>query len=56
MKGKGTQFEIIFVSSDRSEDSFKQYLSDMPWQALPYDYNRKDELSDIFDVEGNAWI
>lgn len=29
-------FEIIFVSSDKSEDKFDEYLGDMPWYAMPY--------------------
>ena len=38
--GKGvfipTQFEIVFVSSDRNEKAFKSYYADMPWLALPF--------------------
>ena len=34
----GAKFEIIFVSSDRDETSFKEYFADMPWLALPYEH------------------
>ena len=30
------KFEIVFVSSDRDEDSFDSYFDEMPWLALPY--------------------
>ena len=33
----GSKFEIVFVSSDRDEKSFKEYYSEMPWLALPYE-------------------
>lgn len=28
--------EVIFVSSDSSEESFESYYAEMPWLALPY--------------------
>lgn len=46
-------FEIVFVSSDRDEDSFKDYLSEMPWLALPFaDRDRKNKLSKKYKVQG----
>ena len=32
---KGKKLEIVFVSSDRDEDSFNEYYGEMPWHALP---------------------
>ena len=32
----GKNFEIIFVSSDQTEDQFKTYYSEMPWLALSF--------------------
>lgn len=52
VKEAGKKFEIIFCSSDRDEDSFKEYYSSMPWLALPYGDNRKKALSRVFDVSG----
>jgi len=48
-----SDFEIVFVSSDRDEEAFKEYHKEMPWLALPYS-NRdgKSELSNMFEVEG----
>jgi nucleoredoxin len=46
-------FEIVFVSSDKSEDAFKEYYEQMPWLALPYENRQgKEQLSDAFGVNG----
>merc|ERR1712054_598115 len=53
LKEQGKEFEIIFVSSDRDEASFKEYFSEMPWLALPYsERDLKGKLSKVFNVEG----
>ena len=33
----GDKFELIFLSSDKTEPEFKEYLNEMPWYALSYD-------------------
>ncbi len=49
----GQQFEIVFVSSDRSQSEADAYFKDMPWKALPFaDRARKDALSQKFGVQG----
>ena len=49
----GKKFQIIFVSSDRDEDSFKEYFGTMPWLALSFsDSKIKKKLSAKFDVSG----
>jgi len=51
LKTKG--LEVVFVSSDRDEASFKGYFKDMPWLAIPFsDRGRKDALSKRFKVQG----
>lgn len=45
--------EIVFVSSDRDEDSFKEYYNEMPWLALPFaDRKLKGILSNAIGVSG----
>lgn len=44
----------MFVSSDRTEETFKEYYGTMPWLALPLKDSRIDQLSSYFEVEGNA--
>ena len=47
-------FEIVFVSSDKDEDSFnKYYEGEMPWLALPFEKrDEKSALSKRFKVTG----
>jgi len=51
LQAKG--LEVVFVSSDRDEDSFKEYYGEQPWLALPYSArDKKAELSKKFKVDG----
>lgn len=53
MKEAGKKFEIVFVSSDRDEDAFDEYLADQPWLAVPYSARDiKTKLSKKFKVSG----
>ena len=33
----GKKIEIVFVSSDRDDNSYNEYYAKMPWLALPYE-------------------
>ena len=44
------------MSSDQNEEAFKEYFKTMPFLALPYDSELKDELSDYFEVEGKDFV
>lgn len=47
------KFEVIFVSSDRSEESFVKYFSTMPWTAVPYaEEKARKELAHFYGVGG----
>uniref|UniRef100_A0A3Q2W280 Nucleoredoxin n=3 Tax=Haplochromini TaxID=319058 RepID=A0A3Q2W280_HAPBU len=53
VKESGQKFEIVFVSADRSEESFKQYFSEMPWLAVPYsDEARRSRLNRLYGIQG----
>ncbi|XP_043574139.1 nucleoredoxin isoform X1 [Chiloscyllium plagiosum] len=53
IKEMGHKFEIVFVSADRSEDSFKQYFNEMPWLAVPYtDEARRSRLNWNYGIQG----
>jgi nucleoredoxin len=51
--GLKDKMEVIFVSSDRDEASFKDYSASMPWLSLPYE-NREAKalLSKACNCEG----
>jgi len=51
LKAKG--LEVVFVSSDRDENAFKEYYGEQPWLALPFgDRANKEALSKKFKVKG----
>ena len=51
LQAKG--MEVVFVSSDKNEEAFKEYFAEMPWKALPFaDRNCKGALSKQFNVQG----
>jgi len=51
LKSKG--LEVVFVSSDKDEEQFKDYFKEMPWLALDFeDRKRKAQLSGMFGVSG----
>ncbi|WAR02495.1 NXN-like protein [Mya arenaria] len=52
VKSNGKKFEIVFISSDRSEDSFTSYANSMPWLALPFGDTRAQMLKNLYEVEG----
>lgn len=46
-------FEVVFVSGDEDEESFKDYFSKMPWLAVPFsDSQTRDRLDEVFKVRG----
>lgn len=47
----GHKMDIIFISSDKDEASFKAYLSEMPWKAMLY--NEKDRKVRIISIKIN---
>ena len=53
LKTTQKDFEVIFVSSDSSEDEFKSYLNDMPWLAIPFDNEfKRDECNEKYEISG----
>lgn len=52
VKEAGKDFEVIFASSDRDQESFDSYFGEMPWLAIPFGDARKQLLSSHFEVEG----
>ena len=49
----GKSFQIVFISSDRSDADFKEYFKEMPWLALPFsERDLKGSLSGKYGVNG----
>jgi len=52
-KEQGKSFEVVFASSDRSEEEFKEYYGEMPWLSLSFkERSLKSSLSEIYEVKG----
>jgi|688.fasta_scaffold866483_1 thiol-disulfide isomerase/thioredoxin len=43
-------FEIIFISSDNNEESFKEYYKEMPWLSLEFDARKIKVCSKHFSI------
>lgn len=53
VESDGSALEIIFVSSDRDEGSYREYYEEMPFIALPFsDRGRAQSLGQQFGVRG----
>ncbi|KAD2805303.1 hypothetical protein R6Q59_029437 [Mikania micrantha] len=47
------EFEVIFISTDRDLNEFELSISKMPWPAIPFNSNTRQDLCRIFEVK---WI
>jgi len=47
-------FNIVFVTSDRSEEDMKHYMKDvsMPWYAMPFGVSQANEVKNKFAIRG----
>ncbi|XP_059168103.1 uncharacterized protein LOC131950080 [Physella acuta] len=53
VKRAGKQFEVVFVSFDYNELSFKQYFSKMPWLAIDFnDSEKREAVAAEFGIRG----
>lgn len=53
LKAQGSNFEVVFVSSDEGVGAFNEYRASMPWLSVPFsDLETRRTLSRTFDVEG----
>ncbi|CAL9066965.1 unnamed protein product [Musa banksii] len=52
IKSMDSSFEMVFISSDRDQDSFEEFFSGMPWLALPFGDERRKYFSRTFRVRG----
>jgi len=50
LKSMCAELEIIFISSDHDVNSYKKYLDEMPWIAIPFGDHRLAVLKTKFRV------
>ncbi|CAL7947003.1 unnamed protein product [Xylocopa violacea] len=52
IRERGHDFEVIFVSSDMSEESYNVYIETMPWLRIPFSQEeRRRKLERALDVQ-----
>jgi len=49
---ESSNFEIVFVSSDKSDAEFEKYYAGMPWKALPF---HKRDIKDRISKKLKVW-
>lgn len=47
-----SQVEIVFCSADHNEEEFADYYKGMPWAAIDYDSDQREQLMGTFQVSG----
>jgi len=53
LSSKNADFEVVFVSADKDEESFCKYFSGMPWLAIPFsDSTTRHQINELFNVKG----
>lgn len=53
LRDSGKKFEVVFVSADRDEASWRSYFDEMPWLAVPYeDRGKLQTLSRKYSIQG----
>ncbi|GAV75495.1 Thioredoxin_8 domain-containing protein [Cephalotus follicularis] len=53
LKNNGSNFEVVFISSDEDLHAFNNYHACMPWLSIPFsDLETKKSLNRKFDIEG----
>ncbi|KAE9417450.1 hypothetical protein Angca_006859 [Angiostrongylus cantonensis] len=52
MKAKGISLEIVFCSSDRTQEAFDQFITQMPWYSFTYDPSKTIALTRVFNISG----
>ena len=65
INSESKEIEVIFCSSDQDQSQFNEYFGTMPWIAIPFDSEAREEIADelgvssiptliVFDKEGNV--
>ena len=52
VNAKEKLLEIIFCSSDKSQNAFTEYFSEMDWMAIPFGDERSQKLKTEFNITG----
>jgi len=48
LKAEGKEFELVFASLDKTQDSYDKYTADMPWYCLPFQSPVMGKLANLY--------
>jgi nucleoredoxin len=49
---KANTFELVFVSLDRQEGEFNEYISNMPWKCVPFSSDLRTKIAMKYGASG----
>ena len=52
-KDNQKNIQVVTVSMDRTLDEFETTMEEMPWVAIPFSSEAKDDIMDVVDPKGN---
>lgn len=53
LKERNESFEVVLISLDTKENSYAEYLSKMPWWAVPFlEEDKREEIAITFGIKG----
>jgi nucleoredoxin len=50
------KFEVVFVTSDRSAESWQQHAACMPWLSVPFGDPRLQQITSQFGIDGELIV
>lgn len=57
LKEAGKKFEVVFLSSDKTEQAYSEYFKEMPWLSLNFsDRGTKENLSKKYGCRGIPYL
>jgi hypothetical protein len=49
-QGAAKEVEVVFVTADHDNEGFEEYYAEMPWAAVPFNFDDREAISDKFQV------
>jgi nucleoredoxin len=47
-----SEIEVVFVSADEDKGGFDEYYGEMPWAAVPFVYEKREDIGEKYGVSG----
>lgn len=44
--------QVVFLSADHDSDGFDEYYGEMPWAAVPFGADQRENVPDKYQVQG----